>query len=64
MKFLFRSPRHYLYSLLKWKKHQHLGLKQHQPYNETTNVGDIEPIVFYTSLENEHSGLDDGLMDN
>ncbi len=58
------KPKALSISLLKWKRHQHPCLKQHQPYNETTNVGNIEPIVFYNSLENEHSGLDDGITDN
>ncbi len=51
-KCLFGSPKHYLYSLFKQKRHQHPCLKQHQPYHETS-VGYIEPIVFYyNSLEN------------
>jgi hypothetical protein len=34
------------------------------PMPETTNVGYIELIVFYCSLKNEQSRLDDGLMEN
>jgi len=30
----------------------------------TIVVGDIKPIVFYSSLKNEQSGLNDGYINN